>query len=281
MTLFRALLIAAGAGLLTSCDTGQPTRSAAGTGAATETAIEDAAQYTCPMHPHYIATDPEGACPICGMDLVATSEDADPAAAGQGEVLYYKHPMGQPDTSPVPKKDSMGMDYIPVYADEVSAPGVHVSPDMIQTMGVRTKPAEMTDLARTLRAFGEVETDQRLENVAVSRLEGWIKQLNVRAEGDTVRSGGLLYRIYSPDLIAAQKDYLNALDIGNESRIAAVRQRLRSIGMQEAAIDRLTQERAVTERVPVYAEAGGTVGELQVREGDYVEPGTPILRLHS
>ncbi|MAN75489.1 MAG: efflux transporter periplasmic adaptor subunit [Henriciella sp.] len=231
------------------------------------------------MHPHYISTDPNGTCPICGMDLVP-ADKKESSASGEREILYYKHPMGKPDTSPVPKKDSMGMDYIPVYADEAGA-GVTVSPEMIQTMGIRTAPAEVRDFSRVLRAFGTVETNERLENATVSRLEGWIENLAVNAEGDTVRPGSLLYRVYSPDLIAAQKDYLNSIDIGNETRISSVRQRLRSLGMQEAAIRQLTESGKVIERVPVYAEAGGTVADLQVRDGDYVKPGTPILRLQS
>ena len=237
-----------------------------------------AQQYTCPMHPHYISTDPDGSCPICGMDLVPTSGLS---SSGEREILYYKHPMGQPDTSPVPKKDSMGMDYIPVYAEAPASSAVIVAPEMIQTMGVRVAVAETASFGQTVRAFGTVEADERLEAVSASRLEGWIENLTVRAEGDTVRPGALLYRVYSPELIAAQKDYVASLVIGNENRIAAVRQRLRSIGMQNAAISRLSETREVLERVPVYAEAGGTVDKLQVREGDYVKPGTPILQLQS
>lgn len=273
------LLTSAAATLLAACsdNPGIRTTEPPAEGQAAAVSVE-ATQYTCPMHPHYISTDPDGSCPICGMDLVPVG---DPNGGNRGEILYYKHPMGKPDTSPVPKKDSMGMDYIPVYANEVTEPGVSVAPEMIQTMGIRPVPAEVTDFGETLRAFGVVETNERLENVAASRLEGWIESLTVRAEGDTVRPGALLYRVYSPDLIAAQKDYLNSLEIGNENRINAVRQRLRSLGMQNAAVERLTQTRQVIERVPVYAEAGGTVAELQVREGDYVKPGTPILRLQS
>ena len=114
----------------------------------------------------------------------------------------------------------MGMDYIPVYADPTTADGsIAVAPEMIQTMGVRNAPVELASFGRSIRAFGTVETNERLENVAASRIEGWIEDLRVRAEGDTVRPGALLYRIYSPDLIAAQKDYLNSLKIGNENRI--------------------------------------------------------------
>lgn len=271
-------LATASAALLTACgDTSGAGQTAGGKQAQTAPDAQTA-QYTCPMHPHYISTDPNGSCPICGMDLVPAG-NAD--SGGGDEILYYKNPMGQPDTSPVPKKDSMGMDYIPVYASAASEPGVRVVPEMIQTMGIRTVPAEVAQFGRSLRAFGVVETNERLENVSVARLEGWIEDLTVRAKGDTVRPGALLYRVYSPDLIAAQKDYLNALGIGNDKRIAAVRQRLRSLGMQNAAIERLTQTREAFERVPVYAEAGGTVSELQVREGAYVRPGTPILRLQS
>ena len=237
------LLTSAAATLLAACSDSPGIRTtetpAEGQAAA---ASAEAAQYPCPMHPHYISTDPNGSCPICGMDLVPVSADAG-AAQGDGSIA--------------------------------------VVPEMIQTMGIRTAQAEVTDFGQSLRAFGVVETNERLENVAASRLEGWIESLTVRAEGDSVRPGALLYRVYSPDLIAAQKDYLNSLKIGNDNRIAAVRQRLRSLGMQTAAIERLTQNREVIERVPVYAEAGGTVAELQVREGDYVNPGTPILRLQS
>ena len=199
-------------------------------------------RFTCPMHPHYIATDPDGTCPICGMDLVPIQGQA-AAAEGDGEIA--------------------------------------VAPEMIQTMGVRTAPAEHVPFRRTVRAFGNVDTDERLETVVASRLEGWIEDLTVRAEGDSVRVGELLYRVYSPELIAAQKDYLASLQIGNDNRIAAVRQRLRSVGMQPAAIERLTETAEVIERVPVYAESTGTVSRLDVREGDYVKPGTPILRLQS
>lgn len=173
------------------------------------------------------------------------------------------------------------MDYIPVYAKASTSSTVIVAPEMIQTMGVRLAVAETTSFGQSVRAFGTVEADERLEAVSASRLEGWIENLTVRAEGDTVRPGALLYRVYSPELIAAQKDYIASLAIGNENRIAAVRQRLRSIGMQNVIINRISETREVLERVPVYAEAGGTVDKLQVREGDYIKPGTPILKLQS
>lgn len=201
--------------------------------------------YTCAMHPHYISTDSDGSCPICGMDLV-----------------------------PIKNSENTSADL------QVSG-AITVSTAMLQTMGVRTSSAEVVKFGRTLRAFGTVEADERLENVSVSRLEGWIEDLSVRAEGDLVRDGDLLYRVYSPDLIAVQRDYVGALTAGNARRINSVKQRLLSTGMQEQALQQLAQRKTVIDKVPVYAETDGIVAKLNVRDGDYVKPGTAILRLQS
>jgi len=194
--------------------------------------------FTCPMHPAYLSPDAEGSCPICGMDLVPASSEA-------------------------------------------NSRSVAVDPAMIQTMGIRSAEAAVTTFGRSVRAFGTVETDERLEAVTVSRLEGWIRTLEVNAIGDPVSSGDLLFNIYSPELISAQKDYLQAVESGEPRRLAAVSQRLRSLGMQARVVEQLSREGMLIEAVPVYAEATGTIVELDVSEGDYVKPGDPVLRLQS
>lgn len=211
---------------------------------AVETASEtpassEAALYTCPMHPHYISEDPDGTCPICGMDLVPAETRSGPD--GDGSVV--------------------------------------VASDMIQSLGIRTAPAALMDFSRSLRAYGTVEVDESLQTSEVSRLEGWISDLRIRAVGDTVRQGQLLYRIYSPALVGAQKDLLNSLRIGNPRRIEAVRQRLRSLGMQPGTIDRVVETGKTIERVPIYAESSGLVSDITVSDGAYVRPGSPILEL--
>ena len=203
---------------------------------------QEIAEYTCPMHPHYISTDVDGICPVCGMDLVA-------ARLSQATL---------------------------------SAPeDIQVSEGMLQTMGVRVTEVKKTALSRKIRAFGNVQANTRREVVSASRLEGWIENLAVTAEGDTVARGQLLYQIYSPELVAAQKDFLASLNIGNKNRINATGQRLRSLGMQRTAIASLRKQRKLLERIPVYAEDSGIVQSLEARDGAYVKPGNIVLKLQS
>ena len=203
---------------------------------------QEIAEYTCPMHPHYISTDADGICPVCGMDLVAARLSQAPLSA---------------------PKD------------------IQVSEGMLQTMGVRVAEVKKTALSRKIRAFGNVQANTRREVVSASRLEGWIENLAVTAEGDTVARGQLLYQIYSPELVAAQKDFLASLNIGNKNRIDATEQRLRSLGMQLTAIASLREKRELLERIPVYAEDSGIVQSLEARDGAYVKPGDIVLKLQS
>jgi Cu(I)/Ag(I) efflux system membrane fusion protein len=177
------------------------------------------------------------------------------------------------------------MDLVPASGDTTAsstgAEGIAVAPQIIQTIGVRTAVAKVMPMTDMLRAFGTVEANERQETVVASRVEGWIEDLAVRAVGDPVDPGTVLYRLYSPDLIAAQKDFLNALDIGNEARISAVRQRLVSLGMQGPSIGELERSRDVIERIAIRAEDGGIVSELNIRDGDYVNPGDDVMTIQS
>ncbi|HSA69434.1 MAG TPA: efflux RND transporter periplasmic adaptor subunit [Burkholderiales bacterium] len=147
---------------------------------------------------------PEAAAPAAGSS----------SPKSERKVLYYRNPMGLPDTSPVPKKDPMGMDYIPVYEGEeapAKAGTVKISLDKVQLLGVRTERAEPRELRRTVRAVGTIQANERLLYKVAPRFEGWIEKLLVNTTGQAIARGEPLMDVYSPELITAQEEYLIAL----------------------------------------------------------------------
>jgi len=213
-----------------------------------------------------------------------------PAPAGKpadrGRVLYYRNPMGLPDTSPAPKKDPMGMDYIPVHENEneaadASAAFVTVSPGRMQVLGVRTAPVERRPaLTRTVRATGSLQFDERRMAVVSTRVGGWVERLAVGATGDPVRRGQVMADIYSPDLVAAEEEYLVASRMGGPMAAASV-QRLRALGVPDDEIARLRRMGKAGQRIPVLAPADGIVTEKMVVQGTRVGPDQPLYRTAS
>jgi Cu(I)/Ag(I) efflux system membrane fusion protein len=243
-----------------------------------------------------------------GMDYVPVYEDEEAAAAqapsdskpgaqAQRPVLYYRNPMGLPDTSPVPKKDPMGMDYIPVYADEDADEGsiVRVSPARIQMLGVRTEAAAPRTLVRPVRAVGTVQFSERQLAVVSTKFEGWIEDLYVDATGEPVRRGQALMRVYSPMLVQTEQDYVDAARLteilgGNQAADEAGRdgaknlmegalQRLRNLGVPEAEIARLQRERQASRTIAWPAPFSGIVLEKMAFAGMRFMPGEPLYRI--
>lgn len=134
------------------------------------------------------------------------------------KLLYYRNPMGLADTSPTPKKDPMGMDYIPVYEGENDAAGtstaanqIRISTDKVQKLGVRTERASMRALGKTVRAAGRVEPDERRVVAISPKFEGYVERLFVNVTGQPVAKGQPLFEVYSPELVSAQREYLVAV----------------------------------------------------------------------
>ncbi|MDO8662954.1 MAG: efflux RND transporter periplasmic adaptor subunit [Candidatus Omnitrophota bacterium] len=122
----------------------------------------DKAVYYCPMHPDFTADKP-GSCAICGMSLVK-KEKVSTKNTGKNKILHYRNPMDPEVTSPVPMKDSMGMDYVPVYEGEKAAEeaGIYMSPEKQQMIGVKKEKIEKRGLAREILTVGKVAYDPEL-----------------------------------------------------------------------------------------------------------------------
>ena len=255
----------------------------------------------CPMHPTYVSDRP-GACPICNMDLVKQEKRAQPAAAASGErkILLYRHPMDPTITSPVPAKDSMGMDYVPVYDDEAGEralgggvadrAAVQLSEEGIRLAGIRTEPAESGGLRRSIRTVGRVAVDERRLRRATTKIAGWVEKLEVDFEGRYVRAGQPMLSIYSPELVASQEEYLLAMSNaarflassipevrrGGGDLLAASRRRLELYDVPESFLDELERTRRPRRTVELAAPASGYVVEKSVVEGMRVEPGMEL-----
>jgi Cu(I)/Ag(I) efflux system membrane fusion protein len=214
------------------------------------------------------------------MGTRSATQSLDAAAQGGQagrKVLYYRNPMGLPDTSPMPKKDPMGMDYVPVYEGEEAEPEmpagtVKISLDKVQLLGVRSEPAALRPLIRTVRAVGTIQAnEQRLYTVA-PRFEGWIEKLHVNTTGQSVRRGQPLMDVYSPDLVTAQEEYLIALrgagdlkDSSPESRAVMLRladdalRRLRNLEISDHELKALQQDGQPSRLVTYRSSANGVV----------------------
>lgn len=202
--------------------------------------------------------------------------------SGERKILYYRAPMNPAITSPVPKKDSMGMDYIPVYADQGGAVGgslIRISPVVEENLGIRTAPVVREDLHRLVRTVGYVAYDQSAVLRLHTRAAGWITELPIASTGERVRKGQLLFRLYSPTLVTAEQEYLRAKRGGEDGFIRAAAQRLRSLGISADEIARLERSGRPSKSIAYYAERGGVVETLNARPGLYVTPGTEVMRL--
>lgn len=200
------------------------------------------------------------------------------------EVLYWVAPMDPSYRRDQPGKSPMGMDLVPVYADEAGGygpgqPSLRISPAVVNNIGVKTAPVQRGTLHRRIETVGFITPDQDLLEHIHVRAEGWIEELVADTEGDRVEAGGLLFRIYSPALVSAQDEYLQALRLGQPALTRAAASRLRALGMQDSQITALQQRGAAAELFDVRAPIGGYVLELNVREGMFVQPGTTIMSL--
>jgi len=222
-----------------------------------------------------------------------------PGAAGKTErkLLYYRNPMGLPDTSPTPKKDQMGMDYIAVYAGEAddepsSANQIRISTEKVQKLGVRTEAAQRRTLDRQVRASGRIEPDERRVFSISPKFEGYVERLHVNVTGQAVVKGQPLFEVYSPELVSAQREYeiavqgLDSLKYAGGSTLSGMKQladsslqRLKNWDISEDQVKALVAsgniQRTLTFRSPV----SGIVMEKKAVQGMRFMPGESLYQI--
>jgi Cu(I)/Ag(I) efflux system membrane fusion protein len=304
-------------------------------------------KYTCAMHPQIISDKP-GSCPICGMDLVkieaappgkttaglatpsAPAASAPPAKneledlfsepkaatpskpAKERTILFYRNPMDPTITSPKPAKDEMGMEYVPVYSDEIpptagesstvtSAPNpgveglatIRVGEEALKLSGVQTAQARQETVKHTVRTVGIVVPDETLVRHVHTKVKGWIESLSTNFTGQNVKQGDPLLSIYSPELLATQEEFLSAKKAAanlaksaspavkamGQELLKSARQRLELFDVPQKFIDQLEKSGTPKRDVTLEAPISGFVTAKGVYEGQQVEPGMELFTI--
>jgi Cu(I)/Ag(I) efflux system membrane fusion protein len=207
------------------------------------------------------------------------------AAPDAKRIKFYRNPMGLPDTSPTPKKDSMGMDYLPVYAgEEEDGSTVKVSAGKLQKAGVRSEPVVLAPLGMPLRAPGTIQLDERRVSVVALRFEGFIEAVENVTTGSTVRKGQPLMRVYGPALSSAAAEYVSVLNGRADGPIPAqglkgARRRLENLAVPDAALSTIERTREVPIAIAWPAPQDGVILERAAVNGMRAAPGDVLFKI--
>ncbi len=293
------LLVAAGFWLGASV---RPTYEATRSGAASHTTPGSgeqpvAAYWTCSMHPQVHQPGP-GKCPLCGMDLIPAAAEADARPAKKVKYacsMFCVPPVDKPGKCPV-----CGMDMVPVEeegqtgaetAADGAPPRITLSATALRLAQVRTAPVERRFVEKELRMIGKVEFDETRVKSITARVGGRLDRLFVDYTGVPVREGDHLVYLYSPELLAAQEELIQALrafessrstpeaDTGYQQSLEAARTKLRLWGLTTDQVADIERRGTPSDHLTIFAPMGGIVIEKHAVEGAYVETGTAIYTI--
>jgi Cu(I)/Ag(I) efflux system membrane fusion protein len=255
--------------------------------------------YQCPMHPSVVQDHP-GDCPICGMKLVPVDKGkvgAPPQAKAARRVRFYRSPMDPQQTSPTPRKDAMGMDYLPVYEDEPLATApvaglatVEIDPDRQQLIGLTTEPVTQGPVGGAWRTLGRVTRDETRVRHINLKVPGFVERIYVDFVGKKVKKGDPLFSVYSPELLSAQEEYLLALKMQRafaktgapsayrvsgdaQALVEAARRKLSLWDVPDSEIERVARSGQPTKTLTFNSPVAGVVTRKDVVEGMKLDAG--------
>ncbi len=234
--------------------------------------------WVAPMDPNFRQDGP-GKSPM-GMDLVPFYKE-EKAEKKEKKILYWVAPMDPNFRQDGPGKSPMGMDLVPFYEEDGGGDdgAVTISPAIVQNLGVRTEKATLGKLWKRVDSVGYVDFDENLISHVHLRTEGWIENLTVKSEGERVKKGDLLFELYSPTLVNAQDEYIQALRSKNKRLISASYERLRALGVDKSQINKIRKTRKAEQLIEIRASQNGIVSKLKAREGMFVKPKMEVMTL--
>ncbi|MBC2714467.1 MAG: efflux RND transporter periplasmic adaptor subunit [Desulfobacteraceae bacterium] len=249
--------------------------------------LEETTLYSCGMHPMIISDEP-GYCPLCEMALtpIRKNNEAD-NNNGERRIAYWRAPMNSMEIYDKPGKSAMGMDLVPVYEDALSG-GVEISIDPVtrQNMGLRTAIVETGPLDHTIRTYGHITYDETRMAQINLKFSGWIEKLYVDFTGQIVEKGQPLFDVYSPELITAQEDYLEAYrnqlrnpNPVNKKMMSSVRRRLGFFDIGNNEIRAIEKQGMAKQALTIRSSFKGVVTVNNAVNGGYIKTGTIVYTI--
>ncbi|MBL7969256.1 MAG: efflux RND transporter periplasmic adaptor subunit [Prolixibacteraceae bacterium] len=197
--------------------------------------------WTCSMHPNIRMEEP-GKCPICAMDLI-----------------------------PLSTMSSSGSD----------AMAVHFTKEAAQLANVQTSVVSSQNPEKELRLYGKVQADERLLQNQVAHISGRVEKLLVNFTGEPVRKGQKLAVIYSPELVTAQQELLEAAKTKQlqPEIYEAAKEKLRQWKLSDAQVSTIENSHNIQSNIDIEANTSGIVTARRINMGDYVSAGTVLYEV--
>ncbi|HDY8204950.1 TPA: efflux RND transporter periplasmic adaptor subunit [Vibrio vulnificus] len=198
------------------------------------------------------------------------------------EPLYWVAPMDPNYKRDKPGKSPMGMDLIPVYADDLAGandkPGtVKIDPSVENNLGVKTAAVELAKLSPRIETVGYIAFDESQLWQTNVRVSGWVEKLYINAVGEQVKKGEVLFTLYSPELVKAQEELLNAKRTGRDGLVKGATERLLSLGVDREQINQMIRRGKASQTIEIKALANGVIASLNIREGGYLSPAQAVI----
>ncbi|MBE4590807.1 efflux transporter periplasmic adaptor subunit [Vibrio navarrensis] len=198
------------------------------------------------------------------------------------EPLYWVAPMDPNYQRDKPGKSPMGMDLIPVYADDLAGandkPGtVKIDPSVENNLGVKTATVELAKLSPRIETVGYIAFDESQLWQTNVRVSGWVEKLYINAVGEQVKKGDVLFTLYSPELVKAQEELLNAKRTGRDGLVKGATERLLSLGVDREQINQVIRRGKASQTIEIKALANGVIASLNIREGGYLSPAQAVI----
>ena len=252
-------------------------------------------QYTCGMHP-FVITDEPGLCPICNMTLTplkAGTGGSSQATAATPAAKKWRSPMDPTYIRDAPGKDYMGHDLVPVTEDGSGQGTISIDPVTAQNMGVRTEKVVQRTLVKTIRTVGLLTYEEGRQYSVNSKIDGWIEKLFVNQEGQMITKGQPLMQIYSPELVAAQQEFLLALENNRKQAdspvagiaesagrlLEAARTRLKYWDISPNQINSIEKTGQISKTLTLYSPHTGVVTMKKALEGMRTMAGEELLQI--